>query len=311
MPTYITKAEARKVAREEFARLVKALPPGAKGDAGAKGDKGDPGPPGPPGPPGKDVEPEHPALPVVEVASPVASTQILDGKGTTDAGVRWQTYEMEHGKPREWKRLRIVNDLEWNLLAMPWPVPAKFIGAPVVGEDLILERAVGKTATEKNGTAEANLWLGCPGTFRRVLCKGGGWMGVWTGAGCSGSTLEDLTLLEQRVGIYIEHVTQDTVFRNLHIESSGTGITVEWWYEGSGSHDCTIENFDITVPDDQWGIFLDAGTYGFKIRNGIIRGGKGIGLPKNLAKEVPNLVENVVRPDGTPVPIIYHDNVIG
>lgn len=48
MATYVTKAEARKIAQEEFARLVKQLPPGERGPPGKPGDRG------PEGPPGKD-----------------------------------------------------------------------------------------------------------------------------------------------------------------------------------------------------------------------------------------------------------------
>ncbi|HXG77154.1 MAG TPA: hypothetical protein VNJ53_11330 [Gaiellaceae bacterium] len=91
-----------------------------------------------------------------------------------------------------------------------------------------------------DGTAEAGIWAGTRIELRRVRIREVGWAGIWTGARCDDSVLEDLDIdavRGARVGIYIEHYTRRTVFRRFLLRARvHTGIKTEWAdpaYEGT------------------------------------------------------------------------------
>ena len=154
-------------------------------------------------------------------------------------------------------------------------------------------------------------------------------MGMWTGCMCDGSVISDFDLSgNPHVGLYVEHVTRNTVFRRFKIDHAGdaNAVNVEWWYADTtygpllpyagkaGSYGLTFEEFDITVPAGQWAFFLDAGTFGCTIRNGVIRGGgNGVAHPSNLVDPArPNVIDWPsidYRASGTRE--LVHGNAIG
>ena len=254
---------------------------------------------------------------------PVGPFTEIDGNYATEYGASW----LGSGS-RTFQKLYIHENNRDNIRAMHWsngsaqPVPAD---NPIIVEDCKLYDASASPPLSLNGTAESNLWIGGRAEVRRVDLRRGAWMGLWTGgittnpvAGCYQSLFEEMSITQQRVGIYCEHVTKECTFRNFVIEAEENGVYIEWWYGGIGSNDLLFEDFEIDItgggwgPRDGYGFMLDAGTYGCTIRNGIIRGGKGIELPNHRAGPgTANTVTNVVDENGDPVTITYHDRPIG
>jgi hypothetical protein len=181
---------------------------------------------------------------------------------------------------------------------------------------------IGHEPPTMDGTGEAGIWLGQRVAVDRAFGEGS-WMGAATEAQCCDSTIKNLTCAVQnadgslsrlpRIGLYIEHCTRRVVIDGLTIRSQGNGVNVEWWYDAlarglpdyspwiakelpgapagkSGSFSVEIRNFDI--DSGAWGIFLDAGTCGFHIHDGILRGVNGISHPANLAvPSMPNVID--------------------
>jgi hypothetical protein len=254
---------------------------------------------------------------------PVGPFTEIDGNYATEYGASW----LGSGS-RTFQKLYIHENNRDNIRAMHWsngsaqPVPAD---NPIIVEDCKLYDASASPPLDLGGTAESNLWIGGRANVNRVDLRRGAWMGLWTGgittnpvAGCYQSTFTNMSITEQRVGIYCEHVTKECTFSNFVIEAEENGVYIEWWYGGIGSNDLLFEDFEIDItgggwgPRDGYGFMLDAGTYGCTIRNGIIRGGKGIELPNHRAGPgTANTVTNVVDENGDPVTITYHDRPIG
>jgi predicted NUDIX family NTP pyrophosphohydrolase len=165
-----------------------------------------------------------------------------------------------------------------------------------------------------NGTGEACIWIGhrVAEGVRRIAGRRCGWMGLWTGNAIRDTIIQDVTISGTPVAIYPEHSTTRVVFRRLDLSASGTGFNVEWWYGGAGSGDLTVEQFRITAG--RRGIFLDAGTFGTVIRNGVVVAPDGIGYPANLADpSKPNVIEQRTI-DLSRVPgrkVWRHENEIG
>lgn len=213
--------------------------------------------------------------------------------------------------------------------------PAPSTGAWNVSD--VVGHHIGHAPPTMNGTGEAGLWFGQQVNVSRALGYGT-WMGAWTGAQCRDSTITDLTCAILNadgslgklpgIGLYIEHATRRVVIDGLTIISAHNGVNVEWWYPDSyakwvaaelpgapagkgGSWSVEIRNFDITT--DAWGMFLDAGTCGFNIHDGVIRGKNGIAHPKNLAvPTMPNRIDwNTIDFRGTGTKDYVHSNPIG
>lgn len=250
---------------------------------------------------------------MIKPLKPRGPFTVIDGHGVDPQGILFDAWAMERGAPRHYDRLHCLNHRANNGQFMAWSDgEALPVNPPIRISDCIFEHASASPPGSANGTAEANLWVGLSAHVNRVVLRDGAWMGLWTGGSCHGSTFQNLRISEQRIGIYMEHDTTKCRFRDLLI-SADTGITVEWSYGGHGSHSNVIEDFDITCTDPQgYGIFLDGGPYGFTIRNGVIRGGAGISVPRLDPRYMvdpfkPNVIENVTRPDGSPVPVTYHE----
>lgn len=103
---------------------------------------------------------------------------------------------------------------------------------PVLFEDIDVRRITRAVPKSAGGTAEAALWAGQRGVYRRVYTEDTAWMGIWTGGKCTDSVLEDLTVRGTSIAIYPEHKTTRTTFRRFDLEvpqGKGRGITCEWY----------------------------------------------------------------------------------
>jgi hypothetical protein len=165
-----------------------------------------------------------------------------------------------------------------------------------------------------NGTGEACVWIGhrVAEGVRRIAAQRCDWMGLWTGNAIRDTIIQDVTIRDTPVAIYPEHRTTRVVFRRLDLTAEKNAFNVEWWYDGVGSSDLTVEQFRITAG--RIGIFLDAGTFGTVVRNGVVTAPDGIGHPANLADpNRPNVIERrTINLSGVPGRKVWrHDNPMG
>ncbi len=249
------------------------------------------------------------APPALVIAPPVGPFTVLDGGGTQESGV----FLYDRGGSAIRKQ-QVSHYKGYGIGNMDYNPPQAPTGRTIV-EDCIATDITASPPASRNGTAEAGFWFGNPTDAKRLVAKRCAWMGMWTGAKCSGSIIEDFELLEMpKTGLYVEHVTANAVFRRGRIKAQGTGIVVEWWYGGNGSHDLTFEDLDIYCPKagpNSGGMFLDAGTYGCTIRRVRFWGpGDAIGLPNKLAVNTPNVVDSCVF-ENLGRHVWRHDNGIG
>ena len=226
------------------------------------------------------------------IAAPVGPFTTLDGGGTAQSGV----FDRSNGSPLIEKKYA-KRYTGYGIANMGYWVPQPSTGTSTI-RDCIAEDITANPPRSMNGTGEAGFWIGQRTNATRLVARRAAWMGMWTGAQCNGSLITDFELLEMpHVGLYVEHVTQFTTFRNFRIKSADNGVNVEWWYADSayspfvvnnprpgkaGSHDLVFENFDVR-SDNGWCFFLDAGTYNVTIRNGKLSGRNGIAIPANKA----------------------------
>ncbi len=139
------------------------------------------------------------------------------------------------------------------------------------------------------GRSEANFWFGNKTHASRLRGVRSGWMGMFTGSKCYNSIIEDFLLEEHAVGVYIEHVTRDTVFKRFKIDKicdkvvaggvepggilRARSISIEYWYNKQGSYNLIFEDGEICCPapsgpDDEVraGVYVGPGTYGLTFR---------------------------------------------
>lgn len=245
------------------------------------------------------------------IASPVGPFTVKDGGGTQESGV----FSRDVGSPVIAKQ-QVAHFTGYGIGQMAWPATSSTGTSDI--HDCIAEDIAANPPGSRNGTAEAGFWLGQRTRAYRLAAKRCAWMGMWTGARCDGSVIEDFELLEMpHVGLYVEHVTTNTVFRRGRIESKGTGVNVEWWYNGEGSHHLTFEDLDIYCPKTtNWtdvGMFLDAGSYGCTIRRCRFWGpGDAVWLPNKRAGADANIVDEAsCKFENLGRRVSYHDNAIG
>ena len=246
----------------------------------------------------------------LNIAPPVGPFQVMDGGGTQSSAIFDRSVS---GVTR--KKLDIRNYREYGYGLMAWPAQTSTGRATI--EDIVTNNIGQNKAMD--GTGEAGLWIGQTADVRRFVCRNSHWMGLWTGARCNNSLFEDFELLDMpHVGLYVEHVTSNTIFRRGRIVSQATGINVEWWYGGEGSHNLVFEDLDIYCPvGSHWthsGMFLDAGTYGCTIRRVRFWGpGNAIWLPnKRAGSGAANVVdEATIKFENQGHRIRYHDNNMG
>lgn len=224
-----------------------------------------------------------------------------------------------------------------GILIMQWP-PTD--GGRFTLQDCITQN-IGNVPPTSNGTAEAGVWIGQPTDANRIVCDGS-WEGLWTGAECHDSVIQNFTigksdgkggytLPSNHVGLYNEHFTRRTLFQNFDIYAKDIGNVSEWWYADStyaamvakeyptaaagkaGSCHNTYTNGRIYCPAGGHAVFWDAGTWGNQGSHVTFWGpGDAWFLPTNLAgpdKNVVDLASCTFLNAGKQ--IAYHNNPIG
>lgn len=114
-----------------------------------------------------------------------------------------------------------------------------------------------------DGTAEACVWVGNPGSVTRVRVRRCAWTGLWTGTATTGAVFDRIDVDQSRTGVYVEHFTRRSTFRRLLVgEEVRIGLVAEWAAPAWGGRPASVDN----VVEDSWfeswlaGVFLDAGT---------------------------------------------------
>lgn len=188
--------------------------------------------------------------------------------------------------------------------------------------DLITERIGNAPYDAPAGTQNAGIAIGYSVHASRLIANGQ-WMGIETWARCQDSIIEDFVVAMDvgggvytgavpLVGVYCEHVTTRTIFQRFDVRANNNGFNVEWTYGGVGSSFITFRNGMVYCAAGQYGIFLDAGTYGCVIQNVTFWGpGNAIGTPNNMVDPThPNTFSgNTFNQSGAN--ITFHNNLIG
>lgn len=159
--------------------------------------------------------------------------------------------------------------------------------APFALSDLTISRVRRPLRGSSNGRAEACLWLGSPGTAKRVSVRRCGITGIWTGTATHGSRVVDATINQSPVGIYIEHYTTRTTFNRLRIGPDvDRGVNAEWSNLAAGrrpaSSDNVIENADLRTT--HVGVYLDEGTTRTVVRRSVFVGQDWAGIGDYLGQ---------------------------
>ncbi len=147
--------------------------------------------------------------------------------------------------------------------------------APFSLADLAISRVRRPVRGSSNGRAEACLWLGSPGTARRISVRRCGITGIWTGTATRGSRVTDVTIDRAPVGIYIEHYTTGTTFRRLRVGPNvGRGVNAEWSNLTVGQKPASSDNVieDAYFRTTHVGVYLDQGTTRTVVRRCVFAG---------------------------------------
>lgn len=227
-----------------------------------------------------------------------------------------------------------------GLLVMQWPpklTDGRFQISDIVTQD------IGNVPPTSDGTSEAGIWIGQTVDLNRVVCDGS-WEGLWTGAMCADSILQNITVGKRdghggytngagaSAGIYCEHFTRRSTFKNFDVHPLGKiGIISEWWYADStyapfvhtefpdalagkaGSCHNTYDTGRVFCPAGGKGVFLDAGTWGTQIRNVTFEGpGDAVWMPNHLAGPDPNVFDQASCTfNNGGAKLVMHNNAIG
>jgi nitrous oxidase accessory protein NosD len=141
---------------------------------------------------------------------------------------------------------------------------------PALIEDILVTDVGRAQPRSSNGTAEACLWVGNTATVRRAVLRTCAWTGVWTGTATSGSVLEDLTIDDTPVGVYIEHFTTGSLFQRLRIGPRvHTGIACEWADPQWGGRPACVDDLiqDSTIDSCAIGVTMGSGTTRTTVRS--------------------------------------------
>lgn len=201
------------------------------------------------------------------------NTQILDttlrGHGRVAAGVSARRTD-----GLRIRRLVVSGFSDYGVL-----VDANELGgtnqAPFTIEDLDVAHVRRPSPGSSNGRAEACLWVGNPGTARRVRARDCGWSGLWTGTATSHARFDQIDVDGTRTGVYIEHFTSDSTFARLRIGPSvRVGLLAEWDDPAWGGRPASVGNvidasrFESRVV----GVYLDEGTTRTTVRGSTFAG---------------------------------------
>ncbi len=141
--------------------------------------------------------------------------------------------------------------------------------------DLTISQVSRQVPGSSNGTAEACLWLGSPGTTQRVSVRSCAISGIWTGTAMKSSRVENATIQDAHVGIYIEHFTTSSTFERLRIGPGVTrGVNAEWDNPAEGGKPASVDNVikDARIQTTHVGVYLDQGTTQTTVRHCVFVG---------------------------------------
>jgi hypothetical protein len=147
--------------------------------------------------------------------------------------------------------------------------------SPYSLRDLTISQVSRQVPGSSDGTAEACLWLGSPGTTQRVSVRSCALSGIWTGTAMKNSRVEDATIQDARVGIYLEHFTTASTFERLRIGPGVTrGVNAEWDNPAVGGKPASNGNVieDARIQSTHVGVYLDQGTTRTTVRRCVFVG---------------------------------------
>ena len=126
-----------------------------------------------------------------------------------------------------------------------------------------------------DGTREGGIWSG--GVAAAIIgnrVHDTGWDGIQTVGSSRSVTVVGNRIARTRVGIYLEHETNESVFARNVIADVGTGVNVEWRYDDAGSSSNTFEANTILRPGEA-GVFVDVEGDRNRIVGNVVEGGSG------------------------------------
>jgi len=126
-----------------------------------------------------------------------------------------------------------------------------------------------------DGTHEGGIWSG--GVRAAIIgnrIRDTGWDGIQTVGSSRSVTVVGNDVARTRVGIYLEHETNDSLFADNRIADVATGINVEWRYDGAGSNGNTFARNAIARPTET-GIFVDVAGDRNRLVDNVVTGGRG------------------------------------
>jgi hypothetical protein len=198
---------------------------------------------------------------IVHVWGSAAHAAVLDtrlyGHGVVDSGLVVR-------QPQGFVGQRIVATSFRSYGVVVDPNDVKYrTRSPFWLRDISISRVRRPVRGSSNGRAEACLWLGSPGLVRRVSVRRCAITGIWTGTATRNTRITDATVDRARVGIYIEHYTNGTVFQRLRVGPSvSRGVNSEWSNRRLGQRPAGVDNViqDAIFRTVHVGVYLDQGT---------------------------------------------------
>jgi hypothetical protein len=198
---------------------------------------------------------------IVHVWGSASHSSVLDtrlyGRGRVDTGL---LVRQAHGFVG--RRIVASGFRSYGVLVDPNDVGYR-TRAPFALADLTISQIRRPMRGSSNGRAEACLWLGSPGTARRISARRCGITGIWTGTATHGSRIADATIDRAPVGIYIEHYTTSTTFDRLRVGPHvDRGVNAEWSNLMLGEKPASSDNLieDAFFRTTHVGVYLDQGT---------------------------------------------------
>ena len=147
--------------------------------------------------------------------------------------------------------------------------------SPYSLRDLTISQVSRQVPGSSDGTAEACLWLGSPGKVQRVSVRSCALSGIWTGTALKNALVEDATIRDARVGIYMEHYTTASTFERLRIGPGvSRGVNAEWDNPAVGGKPASVDNVieGARIQSTHVGVYLDQGTTRTTIRRCVFVG---------------------------------------
>lgn len=200
----------------------------------------------------------------------------IDGANRASAGVKDRISDSTSGDTSV-LRTTVRNMRDFGINFFPWTPSRVYPGARAI--------AVGNTirhiqnASTDNGTNESGIWTGgVDAVIRDNVVTDTGWDGIQTIGMTQRGVIAGNRISNTRVGIYAEHDTWDTLIEaNTMTRIRGTGINVEWRYDGHGSGRLTIRRNRIISPA-LYGVFIDVAANDNVITGNVVSNARGGGI---------------------------------